>query len=142
MTNLPDDLAGLEHRLAERAPPGPPPALRPRVLAAVREELHRSPSCFVARHGWRLLGAAAAVLLALNFALSAANHAALADNTGRDDAPLGARESATFTGLPEDEVRYRLLLVSAGARLTPALDVGRLSDRFFFSPEAERWDTP
>jgi hypothetical protein len=142
MMNLPEDLTELDHRLAERARLEPPPTLRPRVLAAVRHELRRGPSGFLARHGWGLAAAAAGVLLALNFVLSAANHAAVANTVGPDDAPAVAFESSVFVGLPDDEVRYRLLLVWAGARLTPAPDLGRLSDRLFSPPEAEPWDTP
>jgi hypothetical protein len=142
MTNLPDDLAALEHRLAGRARPEPPPTLRPQVLAAVRRELRRGLAGYIIRHSWRLAGAAAGVLLALNVALSAANHAAAANHDGRDDAPAAGPQSDALAGLPEDEVRYRLLLVRAGARLTPAPDLGRLSGRLFSPLEAQRWDMP
>jgi hypothetical protein len=139
MTDLPDDLAELERRLAESAEPAPP-ALRTRVLSGVRRELRRGASHFISRHGWRLAGAAAGVLLALNVALSAMNYAATWNGTPREDPAGGEREARA--GLPEDEIGLRRLLVRAGARLTPAPDLGRLSGRLFFAQEARRWDTP
>ncbi len=139
MTHPPDDL---EYRLAHHPGPEPSPTLRPRILAAVRQELHRGRTRFVARFGWKLVSTAAGVLLILNVALSAVNHAGAMINRMPADVPEGSQDVKMFEGLPEDEARFRLLLVQAGTRLKPMPDFGPLSHQLFPLLEVQPWDTP
>jgi hypothetical protein len=116
--DLPDDLAGLERRLAARPRTEPGPGCRGRVLDAVRRELRRDPA---GPGAWRVAAAlAAAVLFGANLALSVANdtswHPAPGDRTASLEAGAG-RVRQLFPDMPEREVRRQALLLQAATRL-------------------------
>ncbi len=119
MSDLPDDLAGLERRLARRVRPEAGAALRERVLGSVRDELRRP----VRRGGaWRYAAAlAAVVLLGANLSLSAALRADWRRCGNGDDqlTATAARLRQLDPELSEREARREALLLQARARLAP-----------------------
>ncbi len=121
----PPDLPDLERWLTLRPCPDPGAGLRNRILAAARSEqprLAHSRGARARRLAWR---AAAAVVLALNVALSAANgyrYQAL---------PARAAGPAEVAPLAQTPDRTEPFAASAVARLTPAPDAGPVARRFF-----------
>ena len=123
MSPNPQDLESL---LARRPCPEPDAGLRERVLAAVRAEQGRP----VWSRGARAWEAAAAVVLALNLALSAAN------GLRYQSLPVGVAESPgrADPGPPpsiETDDRPWPPAPSAVARLAPSPDAGAVARRFF-----------
>jgi hypothetical protein len=122
---FPPDLPDLEQWLTRRSCPEPGAGLRDRILTAARAEqrlLARSRGTRAWGLAWR---AAAAVVLALNVALSAANgfrYQAL---------PVRAAGPAEVAPLAETPDRREPFAASAVARLTPAPDVEAIARRFF-----------
>ena len=111
---FPPDLPDLERWLTRRPCPEPGAGLRDRILAAARIE-HRRPARGLA---WR---AAAAVVLALNVALSAANGLRYQALPVR----VAVAPVAETPDVPEP------LTAIAVARLMPAPDVEAVARRFF-----------
>ena len=117
--NLPPDLAALERTLrGGLAAMEPDPAVRERVLAAVRRELRAAER----RQFWQYVGAVAAVfLIALNLSFSAAA------NTLRPRLGPGSHNRAALReaierlelDLSEEEIARRCVLLSAGEELLP-----------------------
>jgi hypothetical protein len=126
---FPPDLPELERWLARRPCPEPGVELRDRILAAARSEqrlLARSRGTRAWGLAWRV---AAAVVLALNVALSASNgfrYQAL---------PVRAAGPSAVAPLAETPDRQAPFAVSAVAQLTPAPDVEAIARRFFKNEE-------
>jgi len=116
--DLPADLAWLDNALQSR-PVEVPAGLRPRVLAAVAEELNRRPPGAF----WRFAAAAAAAaLLGINFSVSVTNNTDCRLRDGiTDEAETAARRiHELLPDLPHREARRQALLLAAGARLAPS----------------------
>jgi hypothetical protein len=127
---LPPELEELEKLLAGRPCPKPEAGLRGRLLAAVRNEPGRharSPGARVWRYAWR---AAAAVILALNLALSAANSLRYQALPVRSPDPANHLPDLDRAGRKGND-RLAAVAVSAVARLSPAPDVGPVGRLFF-----------
>jgi hypothetical protein len=113
---LPPDLAHLERRLAERPRQEPPADLRQRVLAALGRGCGREATGF-----WRFVAAvAAAVVLAINLSMSAAN-----DTDWRLGGDLAPKQTASadrirevLPELSEREARRQAVLLRARSFLT------------------------
>jgi hypothetical protein len=121
----PPDLPDLERFLTLRPCPEPGAGLRARILAAARAEQPRHARSRGARAWGLAWRAAAAVVLALNVALCAANgfrYQAL---------PVRAAGPAAVAPLAETPDRPEPFAASAVARLTPTPDVGAVARRFF-----------
>src|SRR5579884_370140 len=121
----PPDLPDLERWLTRRPCPEPGAGLRDRVLAAARAERPRPARGRGARAWGRAWRAAAAVVLALNVALSAANGFRYQALPARAAGPAAVAPLAETPDLPAP------FAASAVARLTPAPDVGAVARRFF-----------
>src|SRR5262245_27746848 len=127
---LPPSLRDLEARLARRPAPEPGADFRARVLGAVADERDRP---VPARRRWRLAWqAAAAIILAMNLAMSAANGirfqpltASAAPGVARRAAPPRAPDALDENG------RFERFAASALASLTPAPDAGALGRNCF-----------
>jgi hypothetical protein len=137
--DLPPDLAALERELAALGQPGPP-ALRPRVLAAVGRELRRDGR----RPAWRFAAAtAAAVLLWVNLSMSVANNTdwrlAPATEPGQI-AATADRLRELAPDLPDAELRRQALLARAGAALAPAVNLSPSWEQIRTTKERDRWD--
>jgi hypothetical protein len=115
--DLPDDLADLERRLAQRHRPEPAGDLRRRVLAAVRAAGSEGNGF------WRFAAAvAAAALLAINLSMSVAADTDwhLGDTNPPPSAHAVARRlQEVLPDLPPDEARRQALLQAGRSRLTP-----------------------
>jgi len=138
-------LRDLEERLAGRPCPEPAADFRARVLAAMTNS--RTPSISrPAGRRWRLVWqAAAAVVLALNLGMSAANGMRFQRLTSHAAAPAGfepcaPRPAAADAFDPNDP--FEALAASALASLTPAPDAGALCRNFFSDLEERRWALP
>jgi hypothetical protein len=120
VSELPDDLAELERRLAGRPRPEPDAALRRRVVGSVRDELERDRRRFAG--AWRYAAAlAAAVLLGANLSLGVAVSADWRrDEAGDDIGTTVARLRQLDPELTEDEARRQALLLQTRAHLVPA----------------------
>jgi hypothetical protein len=116
---LPPDLAALERELSAHGQAGPSADLRRRVLSSVGEELADRPR----RWSWRFaFGAAAAVLLWINFSMSVTNNAGWPRDGGYGDDRLqetARRIRDLAPGLPEGEAYRRALLARSAPRLAP-----------------------
>jgi hypothetical protein len=125
--DLPDDLAGLERDLLAHAGDPPDASLRPRVLAAMREALRRE-----RRSPWRLAAAAAAVLLWINFSMSAASNTTWRLDAGldRDRIEAAARDiRALAPELSEREAYRQALRTSLQPAPAPASSTHRIPRR-------------
>ncbi len=126
---FPPDLPDLEGWLTRRPCPEPGAGLRDRILAAARAEQRRLAQSRGTRAWGLAWRAAAAVVLAVNVALSAANgfrYQAL---------PVRAADPAEVAPLAETPDRPAPFAASAVARLTPAPDVEAIARRFFEQKE-------
>jgi hypothetical protein len=139
LPNQPD----LEHELAARTCPEPPAGLRDRILATVSAQ-RRPTTQGSPRRRWHVLWqAAAAVVLALNLAMSAVNGCRYESLHPRVAEPGGftlGRPIPVLTqpGAPaptDGEDRFQAFAASALAQLTPAPDAGPVSRRFFEQEE-------
>ena len=125
---LPEDLAELERRLAARPRPEPSDDLRRRVMDAVRAELAGASAIPLKTprrlSTWEFAAAvAAAVVLALNLAVSGANDMDWTGSESESLTPDPATVAALrqlMPGLTDDEVRGRWLLMQAGRHLVMA----------------------
>jgi hypothetical protein len=115
--DLPPELRQLESALTS-SQPEPSPALRQRVLAAVGRELRSSPAAGV---WWLAAGVAAAVLLAINFSISAINDMdfGLGGGIGDDVGTTASQIHALLPDWPQRETRRQALLLAAGTCLVP-----------------------
>jgi hypothetical protein len=120
----------LESLLARRRCPEPEAGLRECVLAAVRAELGRPARSRGARTWSRAWQAAAAVVLALNLALSAANGLRYQSLPVRVADPPGRALPGPVPVAETDDRPWRLA-ASAVARLAPAPDAGAVARHFF-----------
>ena len=139
---LPEDLADLEQRLAARPMPEPSPALRERIMVAVRGQPVGSPPAEPAGI-WRFAAAAAALLLLLlNLSMSLANDAdwAVRERPREQDVASSARRLREIVPeLSEREARYITLALESGSRLVMAPDLKRRPDglmEFMLTPGA------
>jgi hypothetical protein len=119
---LPDDLADLERRLADRPRPDPPAELRSRVLSAVSRAGPPTDVGF----GWFTAAAAVLALLAINLSMSVANGSGW--RLGGEPSPyeIAARVDRLHEVPPElteQEARRQALLLEGRARLTPGAPV-------------------
>ena len=139
--DLPPELDALEQELYAHARPGPEPALRQRVLAAVRRELGRG-----ARRPWHLAAAsAAATLLWINFSMSIANDMSWPLAGGLDGERLettAARIRALAPELSEREARRQALVAQARSLAAPAPALRADPNRILRAKEQLDWDTP
>jgi hypothetical protein len=134
---LPPGRPDLERQLAGRTCPEPPAGLRDRILAAVAAE--RSPVAGrPPRRRWRFAWqAAAAAVLALNLALSAANGLRFQALRSRVANPARVeRDRPQPHPAPADDP-FRAVAMAALAQLTPAPDAGPVG-RFFFDRKEDR----
>jgi hypothetical protein len=129
MSELPDDLADLERRLAA-ARPQPDAALRQRVLASVQDELRREAGAST-NEFWRFAAAlAATVLLGAYLSMSAALNVGWqqSGNDGGDIAAATKRLQQLDPNMTEQEARRQVLMlqmrahISAAPALSPTLD--------------------
>jgi hypothetical protein len=138
---LRDDLAALERQLALRTMPEPT-GLRGKTLAAVRSELARP---YAVRLGWRwLAGAAAAVLVGVNFSTSVIHGMdwRLAGGIGPGEVAATARQMQLLAPeLPPREALRQAVLLKAGSRGVPAPAGPASLDRVLQQRERETWDT-
>ncbi len=127
---LPPSLRDLEDRLARRPSPEPAADFRARVLGVVADERNRPGP---ARRRWRLAWqAAAAVLLAMNLAMTAANGIRFQRLT--TPAGPGVARRAAPPSAPDaldEKDRFERFAASALASLTPAPDAGALGRQCF-----------
>ena len=141
---LPDDLAALERRLAERIPAATPTGLRERVLAAVRRELPTHDQGNHRRLGWRwLAGSAAAVLVALNFSNSIVNNMDWRLTECIETVEIAAAVQRVHALAPElspQDARRHALLLRAGAHAAPAPHGSSSLVRILQQREHESWD--
>ena len=136
--DLPPDLTALERELSAAAPPAPP-QLRPRVLAAVRQERRRA-----SRSPWRVAAAAAAVLLWANLSMSLTGNFALPSRGAPDAARLettARRLRDLAPDLPAGEAYRQALLAQSGPGLAPA-PAPSSPERVQRRKERRPWDTP
>lgn len=142
---LPPDLRDLEDQLARRPCPEAAAEFRARVLSAMASS-QALPVSQPAARGWRLVWqAAAAVILALNLGMSAANGIRFQRLT-----PLAVAEGNMGRRLAGPEVanaadaddRFQVLAASALASLRPAPDAGALGRQVFSNEEERRWALP
>jgi hypothetical protein len=140
--SLPADLGALERRLATRSGPECPPELRHRILTAVTHELRRAP--VGGRPGWRwLVGAAAALLLGINFSTSVVSDMdwQFAERTRPEDIVATARRVQDLVPeMPEREVYRQALLLAAGGRTVPVPALRMSLDRLQKQRDRESWD--
>jgi len=133
---LPPDLRELEDRLARRPCPEPAADFRARVLGAMT---NATPVSVPERAGrrWRFVWrAAAAVILALNLALSAAN----AIRFQRLSADAGEAEGRPgIAAAFEAEDRWQRFAVRALTNLAPAPEVGAPGGYLFSHEENREW---
>jgi hypothetical protein len=141
---LPPGLRELEQALARRPAPEPPADLRARVLSAMSAPVPAAPRR-AAWHWGLAWKAAAAVVLALNLALTAANasrYRRLAEAPPAD-APLARYVTAPgAAGATDADDRIPILTASALANWAPAPDAGPLGRSVFSTEEEREWDTP
>ncbi len=136
---LPPSLAELEGRLARRPTAEPTAEFRSRVLTGMAGSRDRTPR----RHSagrWRLVcGAAAAVILALNLALSVGNGVRfqLLTPAATPEGNVARLSGALDAGDPVGEVAAAAL-----ANVTPGPDAGTLARRLFSNEEERGWLTP
>lgn len=121
---LPDDLRRLESELVGRPRTEPIPALRGRVLGAVRAELGRTVSRRTARRSfWRFaVSAAAAALLLANFGMATTRGPDCGLRRRPDAAGLAADARLIKDLLPEvteREARRQALMLRAGPPPAP-----------------------
>lgn len=115
----------LEHELAGRTCPEPPAGLRDRILAAVSAE-RQAATPRRPRNLWNAVWpAAAAVVLALNLAMSARNGVRYEAIASRVAEPGGV---ALHTGTDD---RFQTFAANALAQLTATPDAGSVSRGFF-----------
>ena len=116
-SRLPNDLADLERRLTSAATSEPPQALRAKVDRRVRAELAGSGRL----EAWQFAAAvAAAILILLNFSLSAVARPRRLDGIDRAKvAWLRAELSDLDLGLSSQEIDRQSLLMAAGDELIP-----------------------
>jgi hypothetical protein len=132
---LPPSLRELEDQLARRPCPEPAVDFRALVLGALADSRAR-PLPERAGRCWGLVWrAAAAVVLALNLGMSAANGVRFQRLT--PPRAEGPRVPVTFDG----DDRFQRLAASALANLTPAPDAGALGRNLFSSEEGRGWAT-
>lgn len=126
---LPEELAGLEQRLAARPLPEPSPGLRGRVMAAICQEGLRHSPVGASAGVWRFAAAVAALLmLCLNLSMTVANHADwdVWGGPGRRDVASRARQLREgVPELSEPEALRVARVMDSGSRLIPAPDLRR-----------------
>lgn len=117
-----DDLSELEARLAARAVPALPPALRPRVLAKVQEACARPRSGRWERVDFTRFaaGTAAAVVLWLNLSMSASEGTAFQGLRAQHAAITGAAVRELVPELDEDAACAMAWRMQASGTLLPA----------------------
>jgi hypothetical protein len=125
-SELPDDLANLERRLAERPRLEPNADFRHRLLLAVRLELREGGTLLVRRSSWQFAAAvAAAVVLWANFSMSVANDTnwrLAGDPQSVDTKAMSAELRKLFPDMSEEEISRQALVVQGGSRLPAMLD--------------------
>jgi hypothetical protein len=138
---LPPELAELEQELTARGREAPAPALRGRVLSAVRRESRRRER----RAAWRFAAAtAAAALLLANLAVSAARNTDWRLAGGLDGDHLAATAGRLRAVVPElsaGEAHRQALVAQARSRLAPAPAPPTSPSRFLRFQELRAWDT-
>ncbi len=142
---VPPNRRDLEDRLARRSCPEPAADFRARVLSATAAS--RDPPAPVrSARRWRTVWrAAAAVVLALNVGMSAANGVAyrrLATLTEAEGGPARPPSGPRVPDALDADDRFQRLAASALANVRPAPDVGALGRTFFSHEEERRWVTP
>jgi len=132
-------LHDLEEQLARRSCPEPAADFRARVLGAMTDATTLPVPERVGRR-WLLIGrAAAAIVLALNIALCAAN----AVRFQQLSEVVVAKGFVEQPGLPEGfdtEERLHQFAARALTMLTPAPDLGALGQNLFRNEEEGAWD--
>jgi hypothetical protein len=137
MSELPDDLAELERRLAARPRGEPDAAFRQRLLASVSDELQRDRRR-AANGAWRFAAAlAAAVLLGAYLSMSAAlNMDGRRGDDGGEITAAAKRLQQLDPDMSEQEARRQALMLhtrshraSAPARSLRERDMLRLAPR-------------
>jgi hypothetical protein len=139
---LPPNLRDLEELLARR--PGPEPAAdhRGRILGAIVSAETRTGSKSTGRH-WRIVWqAAAAVIIALNLGMSAANGVRF---ERLRELVQPERDNPAAPGLSdtsETNDSIDAIAGSAWSSLRPAPDAGALGRNLFSHEEERRWAMP
>jgi len=124
--DLPPELGELEAALKASPVDGAAPAHRARVLGAVRNEIAAQNSKRPVRSFWRFAaGAAAALVLGCNLAMSAANDTSLRVGLRSDERETKlalARLREVLPELSDDDAQCHLLMLRARSELvgTPA----------------------
>lgn len=115
-SDLPPDLAELEREL-HAGGHEPAPALRDRVMAHVRQELHRSKRLAF----WQYASAvAASFLLVLNLSFSAASSSFRAPRLDHNKVTTLCKQVDQMQlGFSADEIKRQCLLMAAGGELVP-----------------------
>jgi hypothetical protein len=125
-SELPEDLADLERRLAERPRVEPGAGFRHRLSVAVRQELQKAGALPVRTSGWQFAAAVAAiVVLWANFSMSAANDTnwrLAGDPESVDTKALAAELRKLFPDMSEEEISRQALVIQGGSRLPAMLD--------------------
>jgi hypothetical protein len=136
---LPPDLRELQEQLARRPCPEPAADFRARVLSAMANADRLPVAARFARR-WRLVWqVAAAVVLALNLGMSAAN----AVRFQRLTPPALTQPVPPGVADPFDaNDRFQRVATRALAGLTPAPDIGPLSRNCFTREEERGWALP
>ena len=142
---FPPDWHDLEDQLARRACPEPAPNLRGRVLSAMTNARALPVSTLPAGR-WRLVWrAAAAAVIVLNLAMSAANGIRFQRLTALAANPPDSARRAVW---PTDADGYdandllQTLTAIAAAQLAPIADIGPLGRNVFNVKEKHAWALP